>query len=113
MNKNKKIFLVNAVISGFIAFFIADFCASGTIAENPTDQKYVAPEFFVILLMWAIGFLFGLITSLKFPSEQFRVFAIVIMWVSIPLGFQIGMVWAIWANESSVAYAIQEVLVEQ
>ncbi|MFP7478020.1 hypothetical protein [Terribacillus saccharophilus] len=101
MNENRKVFLINTVISGFFAFFIADFCAAGTIGENPTDQKYVAPEFFVILVIWGIGFLFGLITSLKIPSEQFHVFALVMIWVSIPLGFAIGMQWALWANELS------------
>lgn len=79
-----------------ISFFIADFCAAGTIGENPTDQKYVAPEFFVILVIWAIGIILGLVNSIKIPSEQLRVYAIVTMWVSIPLGFAIGMQWAIW-----------------
>ncbi|MFS0560974.1 hypothetical protein AB1K91_09575 [Terribacillus sp. 179-K 1B1 HS] len=105
VDKNRMVFLTNAVISGFIAYIIADYCAAGTIAENPTDQKYVVPV--------AICFLFGLITSLKFPSEQFRVMAIVMMWVSIPLGFAIGLEWAIWANESSTAYIIKEVLVDR
>lgn len=43
MGKRKKIALINLFISGIIALFIANFIASGTIAENYTDEQFVAP----------------------------------------------------------------------
>ncbi|MFP7169523.1 hypothetical protein [Terribacillus sp. FSL K6-0262] len=111
MNKSWMVFLANAFISGIIAYFIAEFFAAGTIAENYTGQKYVAPEFFIIMVFWAISFVYGMIALLKFPSKPNRILAIVFMWISIPLGIAIGMGLAIIANESSVAQTIQEVLV--
>ncbi|MFP7493418.1 hypothetical protein SFC66_06470 [Terribacillus saccharophilus] len=105
MNKNRIVFLTNAVISGFIAYFSAEFFAAGTIAENYTGQKYVAPEFFIVVVLWGVSFLYGLITTLKFPSRIHHVLAIVFMWIAIPVGFYVGMYLAIRANESGDALA--------
>lgn len=54
MSKRKIIALVNLLISGFIALMISMFFAGGTIAENYTDETYVAPEFFIILVIWGL-----------------------------------------------------------
>ena len=89
MHKRKAIALINLFVSGVIALFIANFFASGTIAENYTDQTYVAPEFFVVLVIWGIGALFVL--WLFFKNSLLILFAsIIITWASMPLGIKIG-----------------------
>jgi|SRR5690625_213202 len=66
--------------SGVIAFFLLAFFASGTIGENYTDDTFVAPIFFLIIVFWLIGILF---LAFKKYRTFFR-----IMWHSIPLGIE-------------------------
>ncbi|MEY8752861.1 hypothetical protein [Alkalicoccobacillus gibsonii] len=56
MTKGKRISiaLINAVPSGLLTLLIALFFASGTIAENYTDETFVAPQFFWMIPFWAI-----------------------------------------------------------
>ncbi|UOQ45502.1 hypothetical protein MUN89_06035 [Halobacillus salinarum] len=94
MGKVSVAFVVNTVISGCIAGFISLFFAQGTIAENYTDKTFVAPEFFVIMGIWAVGFLIGLFIYTKKGVSWFLFISIVMTWASIPLGVKIGMILA-------------------
>ncbi|MBC5636275.1 hypothetical protein H8S33_05460 [Ornithinibacillus sp. BX22] len=89
MSKRKIIALVNLLISGFIALMISMFFAGGTIAENYTDETYVAPEFFIILVIWGIGAIFVLIQFYKDLIPYF-IISLIITWISIPIGIKIG-----------------------
>ncbi|CDO02613.1 sphingosine N-acyltransferase lac1 [Oceanobacillus picturae] len=92
MRKRKIISLVNLLISGFIAIIVSTFFAAGTIAENYTDKTFVAPEFFIVLVIWGIGGLFVLLHFYKNLVSYF-VFSLIITWVSIPLGISLGFIW--------------------
>lgn len=89
MSKRKIIALVNLLISGFIALMISMFFAGGTITENYTDETYVAPEFFIILVIWGIGAIFVLIQFFKDVIPYF-VISLLMTWISIPIGIKIG-----------------------
>ncbi|SES63772.1 hypothetical protein SAMN05216389_101188 [Oceanobacillus limi] len=89
MNKRKVIGLVNLFISGFFVYMISMFFAGGTIAENYTDETFVAPEFFWILVIWGIGALFVLFQFFK-NSLAFLILSLIITWASIPIGVKVG-----------------------
>ncbi|GIO26313.1 hypothetical protein [Ornithinibacillus bavariensis] len=89
MSKRKIIALGNLLISGSIALMISMFFAGGAISENYTDKTYVAPEFFIILVIWGIGAIFVLIQFFKDIIPYF-VISLIITWISIPLGIIIG-----------------------
>jgi len=72
----------HTVFSGIIAFLFSAFMASGTIAENYTEDTFVAPEFFLILVFWLVGVLF--LVFRKFHAS------VKIMWLSIPIGMVIA-----------------------
>lgn len=82
MKINKDILTLHTVGSGLVAFFIATFMASGTIAENNTDNTFVAPLFLLVLVFWVIGFMSLLI-------RKYRI-SVWIMWGSIPAGMTIA-----------------------
>lgn len=92
MGKRQIISIVSLLVSGFIALSVSLFLASGTIAENYTDKTYVAPEFFIILAIWGIGVVFFVIQQFK-ARTSFFVLSLVFMWLSVPVGFRIGMYW--------------------
>jgi hypothetical protein len=89
MSKRKIIALVNLLISGFIALMVSIFFAGGTIAENYTNETFVAPEFFIILVIWGIGAIFVLIQFFKDLIPYFLI-SLIITWASIPIGIKIG-----------------------
>ncbi|MFD1606153.1 hypothetical protein [Oceanobacillus luteolus] len=93
MSKRKIISLVNLLISGFIALMVSLFFAGGTIAENYTNETFVAPEFFIILVIWGIGAIFVWIQFFKDLIPYF-VISLIITWLSIPIGIQIGFYMA-------------------
>ncbi|MGR9049647.1 hypothetical protein ACQ4XT_13560 [Halobacillus faecis] len=86
----KVAFVLNTIISGLLAILISTFFAGGTIAENYTDKTWVAPEFFVILPIWALGFLVGLLIYKSKNPGIVLFISILITWASIPLGLQWG-----------------------
>ncbi|WP_227397010.1 hypothetical protein [Jeotgalibacillus aurantiacus] len=90
MKKIKITYVLNTIFSGLIAILISTFFAGGTIAENYTDETWVAPEFFVILPLWALGFLLGLFIFRSKKPKVFLLFSIFITWFSIPFGVQLG-----------------------
>lgn len=90
MKKIKVAYVLNTIFSGLIAIFISTFFAGGTIAENYTDETWVAPEFFVILPIWVLGFLLGLFIYKSENPGLFLLISILITWASIPLGVQLG-----------------------
>ena len=79
--------MANVIFSGFVAFFISWFFAAGTIG----DANSFTPEFFLILLIWAIGGILIWRTILKVKLENTSYFKIVfnslLIWVTIPIGF--------------------------
>ncbi|WP_010094384.1 hypothetical protein [Ornithinibacillus scapharcae] len=89
MSKRKILLLINLLVSGVIAFAISMFYAQGTIGENYTDEVYVAPEFFIVLVIWGIGALFACFQFYK-DKLLFFVSSLVITWLSIPLGIFLG-----------------------
>lgn len=66
------------------------FFASVTIAENYSDQTFVAPEFFLISIIWIIEALIGVIIYLKFYPKYFLSFSILIIWGPLPL---VSILW--------------------
>lgn len=44
----------NLLLSGFMAISISMFFAEGTIAENYTDERFVAPEFLWMIPLWVV-----------------------------------------------------------
>lgn len=82
MKINKITITLHTVFSGIVAFFSATFFASGTIAENYTDDIFVAPIFFLIIVFWLVGVL--LLAFRKFRTS------VKIMWFSIPAGMIIA-----------------------
>ncbi|MDG5472102.1 hypothetical protein P6709_10090 [Jeotgalibacillus sp. ET6] len=90
MKKIKVAYVLNTIFSGLIAILISTFFAGGTIAENYTDETWVAPEFFVILPIWVLGFLLGLFMYKSKNPGKFLFISILITWASIPLGVQLG-----------------------
>ena len=77
----------NVIFSGFVAFFISWFFAGGGIG----DANSFTPEFFLILLMWAIGVLLIWKVLAKSKLENTSNFKIIfnnlLLWVTIPIGF--------------------------
>ncbi|MDZ5712599.1 hypothetical protein [Jeotgalibacillus haloalkalitolerans] len=90
MKKIKVAYVLNTIISGLIAALISTFFAGGTIAENYTDETWVAPEFFVILPIWVFGFLVGLFVFKSKNPVLFLIISILITWASIPIGLELG-----------------------
>ncbi|WP_139823805.1 hypothetical protein [Thalassobacillus devorans] len=90
MKKIKATYLINTIVSGILAFLISTFFAGGTIAENYTDETWVAPEFFVILPIWALGFLLGLLVYKSKSPGMYLFISILITWASIPFGIRLG-----------------------
>ncbi|MFG6120805.1 hypothetical protein [Thalassobacillus sp. B23F22_16] len=79
--------IINAVISGIFVFMISTFFAGGAIGENYTDKTFVAPEFFLIAVIWGVGVLLGAMHLWK-KSIYLFVVSIILMWLSIPLGIR-------------------------
>ncbi|WP_242517684.1 hypothetical protein [Halobacillus sp. GSS1] len=90
MKKIKVAYVLNTIFSGFIAILISTFFAGGTIAENYTDKTWVAPEFFVILPIWALGCLLGLLIYRSKVPGIYLFISILITWASIPVGIHFG-----------------------
>ncbi len=88
MGKIKTTFVINTIVSGCIATFISVVFAQGTIAEDTTDRTYVAPEFFVITAIWAVGLLAGLFIYKNFHPKLFLFISIVVTWGAIPYGIE-------------------------
>lgn len=82
MKTNKITIALHTIFSGVIALFVSTFFASGSISENYTDNTFVAPFFFLILVLWFVGVLF--LYFRKFHTS------IKIMWLSIPIGIVIA-----------------------
>ncbi|AIF45283.1 hypothetical protein [Virgibacillus sp. SK37] len=97
MGKRQIISIVSLIISGILALFASLFLASGTIAENYTDKTFVAPEFFIILAIWGIGVVFFFVQQFK-AHTVFFVLSLVFMWLSVPIGFRIGIYCALKAK---------------
>ncbi|WP_186365520.1 hypothetical protein [Salinicoccus cyprini] len=49
------IFRGNFFLCGFIAVYVPFILSNGFIAENYTDKRFVAPEFFSVISFWVIG----------------------------------------------------------
>ncbi|MFG6117898.1 hypothetical protein [Thalassobacillus sp. B23F22_16] len=90
MKKIKAIYLINTIVSGILAILISTFFAGGTIAENYTDKTWVSPQFFVILPIWALGFLLGLLVYKSKSPGMYLFISILITWASIPFGIRLG-----------------------
>ena len=90
MRKRKILGLVNIIISGFAAYMITMFFASGAIGENYTDKTFVAPEFFITLGVWGVAAIFASIQIFK-DSLPLFVISLIITWVSIPIGIKVGL----------------------
>lgn len=90
MKKIKIAYVLNTILIGLIAILISTFFAGGTIAENYTDETWVSPVFFVILPIWALGFLLGLLIFKSKNPGIYLFISILITWISILLGVQLG-----------------------
>lgn len=66
------------------------FFAEGAIGENYTDKTFVAPEFFLILVIWGMGAILGFIVPFK-NSQSLLYTSLIFMWGSLPVGYTIGM----------------------
>lgn len=86
----KTVAIINAVLTGVVVILISTFFASGGIAENYTDQTFVAPEFFSILVIWGIGASLAVGMFLK-NSVHLFIWSLIITWLSIPVGFQLAV----------------------
>ncbi|PKR76778.1 hypothetical protein CEY16_13235 [Halalkalibacillus sediminis] len=93
--KTKKYFAIaNLLVTGAIAYFVTEFMARGAIAENYTDEVYVAPSFFAILIVWFLGAaLLTLYFFLKSIRHSLLIFVTlnILLWASIPLGFFVAV----------------------
>ncbi|KAB8126019.1 hypothetical protein F9U64_21045 [Gracilibacillus oryzae] len=91
--------MANVIICGIITLMLSFFFASGTIAENYTDQMFVAPEFFFMLLIWLVGALiiWWLFTKIKLENASKTKFFLINLsiWVTIPIGFRVSMTLAL------------------
>ncbi|MCG1010755.1 hypothetical protein J4760_12065 [Salinicoccus sp. ID82-1] len=80
----------NIILCGIIAIFIAFFFAEGTIAENYTNKRFVAPEFFLVVPVWAIGALsassYFYRSDLKNTSYVVIILISLLLWMTIPAG---------------------------
>ncbi|WP_139184385.1 hypothetical protein [Sediminibacillus albus] len=64
--------------------------AGAAIGENYTERTFVAPEFFVILLLWAIGACLAGISVHK-DSKIILTALLLLTWAAIPLGFRLAL----------------------
>ncbi len=86
--KIKSILVIgNVIFSGLVAFFISWFFAEGAIG----DANSLTPEFFLILLIWAIGVLliWKVFSSVDLESTSYFkiIFNNLLLWLTIPIGF--------------------------
>ncbi|MBT2599301.1 MULTISPECIES: hypothetical protein [Oceanobacillus] len=83
--------VINLIICGFLVIAITLFFASGTIAENYTDQTFVAPEYFFILLIWFLSVVLLGVYIYKRKIEHISypeiIFIHLIPWISLFVGF--------------------------
>lgn len=86
MLRRHTIITINLLISGFIAFVVTIFLAGGGISENYTDKTFVAPQYFIILVIWGIGAILGFIVPFK-DSENLLYSSLGLMWGSFPASF--------------------------
>ncbi len=77
----------NVIFSGFMAILISCFFAEGAIG----DANTLTPEFFLILLIWAIGVLLMKRFFFKEKLENTSYYKIILsnllLWFTIPIGF--------------------------
>lgn len=91
-----KPFLVigNGIVSGIITFFIMMFFVEGTIAENYTNERFVAPQFFLVFPVWVIGAVLVWMYFSTNKIEETSYFKIILinllLWSALPLGLQIA-----------------------
>ncbi|WP_271399364.1 hypothetical protein [Salinicoccus roseus] len=80
----------NFIFCGFITISIAFFFAEGTIAENYTNKRFVAPEFFLIVPVWIIGALliwwYFQKNNLGNTSYTKIILISLLLWTTIPIG---------------------------
>ncbi|WP_051353089.1 hypothetical protein [Thalassobacillus devorans] len=85
----KTVAIINVLLTGIVAVLISTFFASGGIGENYSDQTFVAPEFFAILVIWAIG---ALLVIWMFFKDSLYLFtlSLILTWLSIPVGIKMA-----------------------
>lgn len=89
MSAKKYISIFSALLSGLLAFIISLSFATGFIAENYfSETKIIAPEYFIILVIWGIGAIFVILHLIK-DSWYFFIPATIITWTAIPVGMRI------------------------
>lgn len=98
MSLKKFLVYSNTLFSGVIAVFLSIFFAEGTIAENYSGKTFVAPEFFMILLIWAIV---AILVSLffyrmKINNTSYWIILLLnfMLWLSMPFGFMVSIYFA-------------------
>jgi hypothetical protein len=99
MNMKFNVAVGNIILCGVLTLIISFFFAKGTIAENYTDKIFVAPEFFLMPLIWGIA---SLLTCLFFAKKKLAnikktkfVLINLALWITIPVGFVISMKLAV------------------
>lgn len=94
-----KSFLVigNVIVSGIIIFFIMMFFVEGTIAENYTNERFVAPEFFLVFPVWVIG---AVLVWMYFSTNKIEETSYIkillinlLLWGTLPLGLKIAFMF--------------------
>lgn len=91
-----KSFLINgnAIVCGLFMLLVAFFFAGGTIGENYTDEKYVAPQFFLLIPIWIVAAFFVLKYFYKNKIENNSYVAILalnfLLWAMIPIGIKLS-----------------------
>lgn len=89
----------NLLFSGFMAISISMFFAEGAIAENYTDERFVAPEFLWMIPLWVVEAILVVIYFYKKKAESVSYPIILLinlaLWISIFLSAWVCLRWAV------------------
>lgn len=81
---------VNLILCGFIAISISFFFAEGAIAENYTNERFVAPQFFLIIPIWVAGvfLMWQYFRKNNIDQNSYKKIILVSLslWLTIPIG---------------------------
>ncbi|TGB03644.1 hypothetical protein [Halobacillus salinus] len=81
---------MNSIVTGLLAYLAASFFAGGTIAENFSGEEVYYPEFYMTMAVWGLGVIVGLFLYFSKIPGLFLTISILITWIAIPAGINIG-----------------------
>ncbi|MFB4161114.1 hypothetical protein ACE1TF_14595 [Geomicrobium sp. JSM 1781026] len=88
------IMIINVIITCIVSLLFSSWFAAGFISESNSPETFVAPEFFFIMAVWAIGLgLYVVRAIVKSNSPALKlsltITSLLLMWGALPIGAEL------------------------